>query len=81
MKTTLLAAAAAIGCLGLSACSGTPVQNPALSNSLTGPTALDSGITSSNGGGQRAVGGTPGVNIGSGGTSGGLQPATKGNSY
>ncbi len=80
MRTTLLSLAA-IGCLGLSACSDTPSQNPALTNSLTGPTALDSGITSSNGGGQRALGNIPGVNVGSGGATGGLQPTTKGSSY
>ncbi len=80
MRTTLLSLAA-VGCLGLSACSGTPSQNPALTNSLTGPAALDSGITSSNGGGQRSLSNIPGVNVGTGGATGGLQPATKGNSY
>ncbi len=78
MRTTLLALAA-IGCLGLSACDGSSQSQG--SDSLTGPARLDSGITSSNGGGQRALGGTPGVNVGTNGTTGGIQPASKGNSY
>ncbi len=80
MRTSLLAVAA-IGCLGLSACNGDPPPgNPAL-NSTTGPARLDSGITSSNGGGQRALGGTPGISTGTGGATGGFAPNQKGNSY
>ena len=80
MRTSLLAAAA-IACLGLSACDSTPPPgNPAL-NTTTGPATLDSGITSSNGGGQRALGGTPGVGFGTNGATGGFAPNQKGNSY
>ena len=80
MRATLLGLAA-IGCLGLSACNGSD-QNPAL-NSTTGPTRLDSGITSSNGGGQRALGNAPnlGVNSSTGATSGGGITNQKGNTY
>lgn len=80
MKISLIAVAA-IGCLGLSACGDNPPQqNPAL-NSITGPARLDSGITSSNGGGQRALGDAPNVGIGTNGTTGGLAPNGKGNAY
>ena len=78
MRKTLLAVAA-VGCLGLSACSGSG-QNPAM-NSLTGPASLDSGITASNGGGQRALGNAQGINIGSGGSTEGTAPNQKGNAY
>ena len=79
MRTTLLGLAA-IGCLGLSACNGS-AQNPAL-DSTTGPARLDSGITSSNGGGQRALGNAPNVGINSsGGATGGGITNQKGNTY
>ena len=77
MRTTLLAAAA-IGCLGLSACSD---SNPSpASNNLVSP-QLDSGVTSSNGGGQRALGNQPGVSTGTNGATGGQSPNGKGNAY
>ena len=78
MRITLLVVAAA-SCFGLSACNS---SNPApAANSLTGPTTLDSGVTSSNGGGQRVLGGQPNVGIGSNGTTGGTSPNQKGNAY
>lgn len=62
-------------CLALVACQAGSANQPASSN------VGDSGITSSNGGGQRALGNTPNVSVGTGGTT--LQPApsSRGNAY
>ena len=77
MRAKLLAAAA-VGCLSLSACSD---SNPGpTSNTLVSP-RLDSGVTSSNGGGQRTLGDQPGVSVGTTGTTGGQSPNGKGNAY
>lgn len=63
--------------LGLivSACNSAPAQRPAID------TALDSGITSSNGGGQRATGAIPNIDIGSGGATRSGVPSSRGAAY
>ena len=77
MRAQLLTAAA-IGCLSLAACSD---SNPGpASNTLVSP-RLDSGVTSSNGGGQRTLGDQPGIGIGTSGTTSGQSPNGKGNAY
>ena len=72
--------AAVLCCVGLAACQSQPDPG---SNSLTGPARLDSGITSSNGGGQRALGDTPNVGLNSQGATSVTPngPNTKGNAY
>ena len=69
--------AVALACFGLAACAST---GPG-SASANGPTAAPSGITASNGGGQRAVGGIPSVGVSSSGTSVSAVPNSKGASY
>ncbi len=70
--------AAAFCCIGLAAC-GQAVPGTATSS---GPVQAPSGITSSNGGGQRALGNSLGVSQGAAGgvTVGGL-PNSKGAAY
>ena len=78
MKSITLAAAAAISCLALAACS-TPQPSGVSSGNVSGQ--APSGITSSNGGGMRQTGAIPNVSIGGGqGTTTGV-PNTKGSSY
>ena len=60
--------------LGLSLCACGP-QRPAIDP------ALDSGVTSSNGGGQRATGATPNVSVGPSGSVGGRAPSAAGAAY
>ena len=76
--TMKIAGALLLSCIGLAACAST---GPGTANS-NGPTQAPSGITSSNGGGQRALGNIPniGTNSATGVTSGPV-PNTKGNSY
>lgn len=60
--------------LGLSVCACGP-QRPAIDP------ALDSGVTSSNGGGQRATGATPNVGVGPSGSVDGQAPSSRGAAY
>ena len=74
-------AAALLACAGLAACGGT---GPGTANA-NGPTQAPSGITASNGGGQRQLGNIPSVGIttGPGGTGTTVTgvPNAKGPSY
>jgi hypothetical protein len=67
----------AVACGLLAACQGgAPVQSgPVISPQL------DSGVSSNNGGGQRATGGTLGVNIGPQGATTGGAPSGAGAAY
>ena len=75
-----IVAAVVLCCAGLTACQSQP---DAGSNSLTGPARLDSCITSSNGGGQRALSNAPNIGLNSQGatTTTPNGPNTKGNAY
>ncbi len=77
MKMTALAL---LSCVGLTACaSGSTGAGSANSN---GPTQAPSGITSSNGGGQRALGNIPSVGTTTGGGATATSvPNSKGASY
>lgn len=61
--------------LAVSACGPTQPERPAID------TALDSGITSSNGGGQRATGAVPNLDIGPGGAVRTGVPSSRGAAY
>lgn len=61
--------------LAVTACSSPPEQRPAIDP------ALDSGVTSSNGGGQRATGAIPNLDIGAGGATRSSVPSGRGNAY
>lgn len=75
-----IVAIAAVSCLGLAACGN---MTPGDTATSMGATQAPSGITSSNGGGQRALGNVPGVgvNSGTGQASVGSVPNTKGAAY
>ncbi len=60
--------------LAVSACNAPP-QRPAIDP------ALESGVTSSNGGGQRTTGAIPNIDIGSGGAVRTGVPSARGNAY
>lgn len=63
-------------CLALSACAGVhPGVDPAVS------ARLDSGVTSSNGGGQRVLDGTPNIGVNSGGAVSSRVNNTQGAAY
>ncbi len=77
MKMTALAL---LSCVGLAACANGNT-GPGSANS-NGPTQAPSGITSSNGGGQRALGNIPSVGTTTGGgVSSTSVPNSKGASY
>ncbi len=78
MMTVKMTALALMACVGLSACASTGAG----SANSNGPTQPPSGITSSNGGGQRALGNIPSVGTTTGGgvTSTSV-PNSKGASY
>ena len=64
MLRTIITTAA----LGLAVCACNPqggVTDPRVGNGVVSP-SLDSGVTSSNGGGARALGNTPNINLGGG---------------
>lgn len=76
--TLKLVSAAALGALALAGCTNPP-QDSAISS---GPTQAPSGITSSNGGGQRQLGNLPSVGVMQGGqTVVTPAPSSKGNAY
>lgn len=66
----------AAACASLAACS-----NPNERSGTVASPRLDSGITSSNGGGTRALGDTPGINIGPNGSQQTGAPNQKGTAY
>ncbi len=74
---TRVAATLVFTCLSLVGCASTG-PGSATSN---GPTPAPSGITSSNGGGQRALGNLPNVGISNGTGVSGAVPNSKGASY
>ena len=84
-QLTLIAA----GCLALAACGAdvdlpTPVAGPPTSVGTTtsaGTAQPPTGITSSNGGGQRQLGNAPSVTVGPGGTAISPLPNGRGTSY
>ncbi len=61
--------------LAATACSAPPEQRPAIDP------ALESGVTSSNGGGQRTTGAIPNLDIGAGGATRSGVPSSRGNAY
>ena len=69
--------------LGLAACACNPqggAADPRVGKGVVSP-SLDSGITSSNGGGARALGNTPGINLGGAGASPTGAPNGRGTAY
>jgi hypothetical protein len=68
---------ALVACVGLGGCAST---GPGTANA-NGPNQAPSGVTSSNGGGQRQLGSIPSVGIGNGMTTTGPVPNSKGASY
>ncbi len=65
---------------GLLVCACNPGGGAGPQQGVVSP-ALDSGVTSSNGGGQRATGGQAGVSIGPGGAASTGAPNARGNTY
>ena len=79
MLRTIITTAA----LGLAVCACNPQgggTNPRVGTGVVSP-SLDSGVTSSNGGGARAVGDTPGINLGGTGASPTGAPNSRGTAY
>lgn len=69
--------------LGLAVCACNPqggVTDPKVGTGVVSP-SLDSGITSSNGGGARALGNNPGVTLGGTGASPTGAPNSRGTAY
>lgn len=69
--------------LGLAVCACNPqggVTDPRVGTGVVSP-SLDSGITSSNGGGARALGNTPSINLGGAGASPTGAPSSRGTAY
>ena len=67
-----------LSCVSLAACAGSTSPGSANANN---PTQAPSGVTASNGGGQRQLGNIPSVGINGGGTTVGGVPNSKGASY
>ncbi len=68
--------------LGLTLCACNPqggITDPRVGSGVVSP-SLDSGVTSSNGGGTRALGNTPGISVGGGATQSGA-PNGRGTAY
>ena len=70
------AVAAALCTLALAACAGS--SQPFISNGQQG---APSGVTASNGGGQRALGNIPNIGMSQSGVTTGPVPAGRGNAY
>ena len=69
--------------LGFAVCACNPqggVTDPRVGNGVVAP-SLDSGVTSSNGGGARALGNTPGISLGGGGLTPTGAPNSRGTAY
>ena len=69
--------------LGLAVCACNPqggVTDPRVGRGVVSP-SLDSGVTSSNGGGARATGGTPGINLGGASSTPTGAPNARGTAY
>lgn len=78
LRTTIATAA-----LGLAVCACNPqggVNNPRVGQGIVSP-SLNSGITSQNGGGARALGNTPNISIGGTGATGTPGPNSRGAAY
>ncbi len=81
MKSLTLAAAAALSCLALAACSNPSAGTPPNTVSSGGSGVAPSGITSSNGGGMRQTGAIPNVGVSGGSATTTGVPNSKGAAY
>ena len=79
----MLRSIATVIALGLAVCACNPqggVTDPRVGSGVVSP-SLDSGITSSNGGGARALGNTPGINLGGANATQTGAPNSRGTAY